>query len=374
MRNYTNTGFLVPSDIVRLKDIFNENGFGLFIVGGAVRDFIMGDKPKDYDLCTNATPDQIKNMLKGSYRLDLVGEHFGVVIVYTPETPEGMEVATFREDISKGRNPEVKFGDVTIEQDVLRRDITINGLFFDLDKNEIIDLVGGISDLKNGVIRMIGDPMERIEEDPLRIFRVLRFATRYGFIIENGTREAILKYNDVSAVSMERIWDISNGEFFKSLKQAKIFQNFLDLVTSFGLWTQILPDIKVNTKLSSEKNDTLIMAQILSSNSIDVIANLKNISLPMSILNKIVFLKRMLDFSPENVTNLFKEKKRCKIEDSTILEWLLIWGVKDEMAFKFLKFKPSVDSQQVMNDFGLSPSKELGDKIKELETELFLTL
>ena len=170
---------IIPQSVKELHELFELNGKKLYVVGGAVRDFLSGDKPKDFDLATDALPDEVLSILGRKYRTNLQGKAFGVVVVYTEDEPAGMEIATFREDVSKGRNPEVKLG-VTIEDDVKRRDLTYNALFYDLGKREIIDLVGGISDWENKITRMVGDPLERIDEDSLRILRAFRFASRYG--------------------------------------------------------------------------------------------------------------------------------------------------------------------------------------------------
>lgn len=168
----------IPSPIWDLHNVFTQAGKKLYLVGGAVRDFVTGEAPKDFDLATDATPDEMKSILK-DYRINLQGEKFGVIVVYGLDgLPEGVEIATFREDITPGRKPDVKLG-ATIEDDVKRRDLTFNGLFYDLDEKEIIDLVGGVEDLNNKKIRMIGNPDERIKEDPLRILRIIRFASRY---------------------------------------------------------------------------------------------------------------------------------------------------------------------------------------------------
>lgn len=171
---------IIPQSIKDLHELFKKADKKLYLVGGSVRDFLTGDVPKDFDLATDAHPDEVLNIVDG-YRTNLQGRAFGVVVVYTKDQPGGIEIATFREDnydskLGKTRNPDVKY--TTIEQDVLRRDIRINGLFYDLDKREIIDLVGGIDDIKNRVIGMIGDPDLRIKEDPLRILRAIRMACR----------------------------------------------------------------------------------------------------------------------------------------------------------------------------------------------------
>jgi tRNA nucleotidyltransferase/poly(A) polymerase len=172
---------IIPESVKDLNEIFKKAGKKLYLVGGSVRDFLTGDKPKDFDLATDALPDEVIKIIGDKFRTNLQGKAFGVVVVFTKEVPEGMEIATFREDVYDGklgktRNPDVKF--TTIEQDVLRRDLRINGLFYDLDKKEIVDLVGGVDDIKNKVIGMIGDPDLRIKEDPLRILRAIRMACR----------------------------------------------------------------------------------------------------------------------------------------------------------------------------------------------------
>jgi tRNA nucleotidyltransferase/poly(A) polymerase len=184
-----------------------------------VRDFLTGDKPKDFDLATDALPDEVLEIVDGKYRTNLQGRAFGVVVVFTDEVPEGMEIATFRNDLygelGETRNPDVEF--TTIDSDVLRRDISINGLFYDLDKKEIIDLVGGINDIKNKIIRMIGNPDIRIKEDPLRIMRIMRFAYRYGFEIEQNTKNSIRKNKHLlKIISKERIWEEMKKSFLYS--------------------------------------------------------------------------------------------------------------------------------------------------------------
>ena len=109
---------IIPDSVKDLHKLFQSSGKKLYLVGGSVRDFLTKDTPKDFDLATDALPDEVLEIVKGKYRTNLQGKAFGVVVVYTDEIPEGMEVATFREDISKGRNPEVKLG-VTVEDDFI---------------------------------------------------------------------------------------------------------------------------------------------------------------------------------------------------------------------------------------------------------------
>ena len=181
-------------------------GFESLWAGGCVRDELLGIAPKDYDVATNATPDQIRDLF-GHRRTLPIGAAFGVVTVLGPRSAGQIEVATFRSDAtySDGRHPDsVTF--TTAEHDAERRDFTINGLFFDPVAEKIVDYVAGQEDLKRKVIRAIGDPRLRIGEDKLRMLRAVRFAAAFQFKIDPQTLEAIQELADtINTVSAERI-------------------------------------------------------------------------------------------------------------------------------------------------------------------------
>ena len=189
-------------------------GFTALWAGGCVRDSLLGREPKDYDVATDATPDQVRNLF-GHKRTLAIGASFGVISVLPSAASrktgsqklEPVEVATFRRDggYSDGRHPDsVEYTDA--REDALRRDFTINGMFFDPLKEQAIDFVGGQDDLQAGVIRAIGTPAKRIEEDKLRMLRGVRFAATFEFTMEAETLTAIRKEaHQISAVSGERI-------------------------------------------------------------------------------------------------------------------------------------------------------------------------
>ena len=164
-----------------------ENGFEALLAGGCVRDMLLARPAKDYDVVTSAQPRDIIRLFK---RTLTIGAHFGVVIVMINN--QKVEVATFRSDIgyTDGRHPtKVKF--VTAAEDAARRDFTINGMFYDPIENKVIDYVNGQEDLKNKLVRTIGNPDERFGEDYLRMLRAVRFATQLDFKIEPQTWDAI---------------------------------------------------------------------------------------------------------------------------------------------------------------------------------------
>ncbi len=183
-------------------------GHVAYFAGGWVRDLVMKHPSADVDIATNALPEKILDLFPNTI---LVGLAFGVVIVVI----EGhqFEVSTFRKDLSYegGRRPTaIEFTDEKI--DASRRDFTINGMFYDPLEDAIIDYVGGVEDIKKGIIRTIGDPQERFVEDRLRMIRAVRFSSRFGFKIDYETEEAIIQNADTlfPAVAMERIWQEFN--------------------------------------------------------------------------------------------------------------------------------------------------------------------
>ena len=161
-----------------------EQGFQALFVGGCVRDLVLGREPADFDVATDATPDQVLALFPNSLA---VGAQFGVVVVVDGE--HRVEVATFRSDVgySDGRHPDRVAYARSAQEDVQRRDFTINGLLMNPESGEILDYVGGRADLKTGLIRAIGEPSRRFAEDKLRMMRAVRFAARFGYAIEAGT-------------------------------------------------------------------------------------------------------------------------------------------------------------------------------------------
>jgi len=237
-------------------------GHQAFLAGGCVRDLLLGREPKDYDVATSATPDVVLEMFPRTFA---VGAHFGVVLVAdsagftgadaSDQTDEEAskpeygitEVATFRSDgaYSDGRHPDVVRYTNSAEEDVRRRDFTINGLLLDpviAGQNlpsAVIDRVGGLADLEAGIVRAIGDPGERFEEDHLRMLRAVRFAARFGFELDPATASAVRRLAaKTKAVSRERVRD----ELTKMLTEGHARRAF-ELLDETGLLAEVLPEI-----------------------------------------------------------------------------------------------------------------------------------
>jgi poly(A) polymerase len=211
-------------------------GYQAYLVGGCVRDLLLKRESADYDVSTDATPDQVQKIFPDSLA---VGAQFGVIIVLRDS--EQVEVATFRSDVgySDGRHPDKVIFSRTAQEDVQRRDFTINALLMDPETGAVLDYVGGQKDLAAGIIRAIGDPRRRFEEDKLRMIRAIRFAARFRYAIEGATFGEIQKLAaEICQVSAERIRD----ELTKLLTEGAARRGF-ELLDESGLLAQVLPEI-----------------------------------------------------------------------------------------------------------------------------------
>ena len=198
---------LIPSNVCKTIIRLNKEGFSALIVGGFLRDCLADIKVKDYDIVTNAKPEQIKKIFKNSR---IVGRRFPIVHVYDSNR-SFIEVSTFRSGQSVSNDDgfitkDRSFG--TIEQDVIRRDFTVNSLYYNYSNHTIIDFLGGANDIKDKVIRTIGDPLNRFKEDPVRILRALRFQAKLNATLDKATEEAIeINSSLLMNISPSRLFD-----------------------------------------------------------------------------------------------------------------------------------------------------------------------
>ena len=221
---------------LRTAQTIKDANHRVVFAGGCVRDFLLHADPQDFDIATSATPDEVEKLFKKTIP---VGKQFGVILVIDQGEP--IEVTTFRKEggYQDGRHPtQISFTDD--REDALRRDFTVNGLFYDPFEKKIIDYVDGQTDLKQRQIRAIGDPAKRFEEDKLRILRAVRFASNLNFEIESETwRELKARAPQITQVSPERIRD----ELIKILTRSGAARGF-DLLSESGLMREILPEIE----------------------------------------------------------------------------------------------------------------------------------
>jgi len=233
---------MIDEEALKVLYRLHRNGYLAYLVGGSVRDFLLGRVPKDFDVATNAHPHEIRALFRNSR---IIGRRFRLAHVFF-RGGKIIEVSTFR---SRSEFEEIESEDGSIirkdsfgtpGEDALRRDITINGLFYNIADFSIIDYVGGMADLERKVIRTIGDPDERFRQDPVRMIRVIRHAARTGFTIADPTYRAILEHREeIRTCSPSRVRD----EFLRDLKEG-VAEGSLKLMLQTNLLLSIFPDFQ----------------------------------------------------------------------------------------------------------------------------------
>ena len=228
---------MTPRELANsICEVLRSHGHEALLAGGCVRDILLGREPADYDVATDGTPDEVMALFPESLA---VGAQFGVIAVRRDGLK--VEVATFRADAgySDGRHPDGVVYARTAQEDVQRRDFTINGLLMRHDTGEVLDYIGGQADLRAGVIRAIGEPGRRFREDKLRLLRAVRFAARFGFAIEPATFEAVRRSaREITQISAERVRD----ELTKLLTEGAARRGF-ELLEETGLLHAVLPEV-----------------------------------------------------------------------------------------------------------------------------------
>ena len=225
----------LPSQVTTILKSFKDKGFEIYIVGGAVRDILMGKKVTDWDFTTNATPEEILSIYEDGF----YGNKYGTVGIKFEEFDEPFEITTYRNEngYSDSRRPDSVSWGKTLEEDLKRRDFTINALA--LDGEKIIDLYKGQEDLKNKILKAVGDPNERFQEDALRMMRAVRIAGELNFKIDDDTFEAIKSNSSlIHKIAKERVKE----ELFKIFKSENSYSGIVHLKES-GLMQEILPEL-----------------------------------------------------------------------------------------------------------------------------------
>ncbi|MDA9801050.1 polynucleotide adenylyltransferase PcnB [Candidatus Pseudothioglobus singularis] len=239
---------LLDQDALKILKKLNNSGHETYLVGGCIRDILLGHKPKDFDIATNATPEQIHKLFK---RSRIIGRRFKLVhIMFSAR--KFIEVATFRAGKVQTSNDGLVLRDNyygTLEDDVFRRDFTVNGLYYDINRSEVIDHVGGLEDLKNLKINMIGNPSERFEEDPVRMIRAVRFQVKLNAQFEPELIEAIVKNSQLLAnISPARLYE-EVIKLFHNENSIEVFRELAKLGLLKHLFSQTEENPFVNASL-----------------------------------------------------------------------------------------------------------------------------
>ncbi|NRA37163.1 MAG: polynucleotide adenylyltransferase PcnB [Planctomycetes bacterium] len=227
----------IDEDALRILYRLKKNGYAAYVVGGAVRDIIRGETPKDIDIATDATPFELRDLFHNSR---IIGRRFRIVHVFFGS--KNIEVATLRRQVEQDSSADNlyldddnQWGDV--ESDSFRRDFTMNALFYDINDFSIIDYTGGVEDVHNGIVRCIGEPGVRFQEDPVRMLRAIKFAARYQFEIEEKTEDAMEAYSaEISKASTPRVTE----ELFRIIGQSHCSDG-LNMLADFGFLDELWP-------------------------------------------------------------------------------------------------------------------------------------
>lgn len=348
-----------------LVDLYEKNGQKLYLVGGCVRDTVLGLQPKDWDFCTNATIEQSHQILSQHPNVigfDQRGQHFAITVAITKQNPEGIEIAQFRQD-GFGRKPDVKTDGVTINDDVERRDFTINALFFDSHQSKIIDLVGGVADLNNSIIKTVGLPNLRFSEDPLRKLRAIRFATRFGFQICPQTLQSIS--DDPSLhISRERVW----SELEPAYCRAQSKQHFTELLHKTGLIKSVLLDTESGFK-DFDWDNLNPTWQVWLALSIKPNQNISKLGLCTHLINGIKLLHSDPDELAKSLPGFWRKREGCTLTDTDFL----IYNTTDIQKQEKIKILLNiVKNTDLVSKFSNLEGQNLGKAINDWYYQLYL--
>lgn len=373
MKVLENFDIELPWSVHDLSAAFKAAGHQLFVVGGAVRDACMGVFPKDIDLATDAHPEKVNDIVVNmGWKSDLTGRAFGVIRAKSPRHAyiSEFEIATFREDLTSGRHPSVRFA--TIDEDALRRDLTINALFYDIASRRIIDNVGGIQDIENRVIRTVGCPIDRFKEDRLRIMRVFRFAGRLGWTVEAETLQAIYENNHLDDVSPERIRD----EFVRSIASAQSVGRYLSMLDHAGMWKHIFPGLTVSYRDVESRCVPVVLGIFLDENSSSIVGNtLSSLKYSASEITCTQFLHKFRDMTVNDgykLWKLFASMRRSStlmtIDD--VIEYSMLRGMPNNaLRAAFIDYSPAFFGSDLLSE-GYE-GKALGIELTNRETLRF---
>ncbi len=330
--------YIAPDNLVAIAQIFNKHSYSLYLVGGAIRDYILRKENSDYDLTSSATPSEVKAMFRRT--IDTGIKHGTVTVIFNGEH---YEITTFRTegDYSDSRHPDSVTFVRSLEEDLKRRDFTINALASDILTGDIIDLHGGMDDLEKGIIRAIGIPEDRFNEDALRMFRACRFAAKLDFTIEEKTLEAIKSlHSNIRKVSVERI----KGEMDKLLLSPYPVRG-LEYLIETGLMEEIIPELDFNPSL---RKATL---------------KAKEMGLPLTSLYAILFSTLKVEDTEKVLTRLKASNNEKK--EITLLSSNLTVDVFDDLPVSIRRLIKKVGKDKISEllalrrAFGYTEGKDL---------------
>lgn len=359
----------IPKELQQLNSAFKKERIKLYVVGGAVRDALQNKQPKDWDIVTELTPDKVIKLLY-KYNIKTVDKDFKFGIIRAYIGNEEFEIATTRKDIGKGRRPDsVEF--TSLKDDASRRDLTINSLYYDIEKKEVIDYFGGVEDIKQLKVNTVGNPTDRFEEDALRKLRTIRFAARTNSKLEPIIVKSLKSDNSLPEVSNERILD----EFLKIIKQSTDIKYGLNLLNEFDFFNYIFKDLLVDLNVIDKintKNPNVIIASLLQSNDTKVLPNkLNKLKYSNEQIKNIVFLISLINFKPTNIVRINRLKQNLTISDEDILKFAYMNNLDINLIKQIIKYEYNDGrATRIATKLGIKQGKEYGEFINKLEAKV----
>ena len=322
----------IPAYVKVLMDQLNDSGYECYIVGGAIRSMLLGLPVHDYDLTTNALPAQMKTVFTSNKTIDTGLKH-GTLTVLSSHHP--IEITTYRKDSTyqDHRHPDAVQFTSAIEEDCARRDFTINAFCYN-DNDGILDFFDGRQDLKNHILRCIGDPSQRFEEDALRILRAVRFASQLHFEIEENTKNAIFAKKDLlSYISLERIHEEMDG-FLSAEKCASYLDTYREVIAVF------LPEIKdvpywdtVLKQIDDAPSDAVVRTAVLFTDLPD----------PSNLCRRLKYTNAEI----KTITSMIKYRDTCIADRASMRKFLSIYH---EDFTAYLHYRAALDPSFAADD------------------------
>lgn len=369
-------------EIDKIKDAYKNAGFKIYLVGGCVRDFLLNIEVNDYDIATDATlEDGLKILKEANVEAIPTGESFPVL--RTKINDQEFEVATFRSDNGNGKNTIYSYS--SIHDDASRRDFTFNALYYDLETGEILDFFEGQQDIKEKILRFVGDPKCRITEDRLRIVRAIRLSEKLKFSIENKSAKEIYLNNRLFDKDLAKEDVISRERMMEEMKKAYIqtdFYLYLQRLDVYGILNQVFEGLSCNIEKEYKKGSmSEYFASLLT--QYDLLYKEKYIidelKWPRDLYNEVLFLLNYEQCSLDirsnvvyNFSNIYKLYKKLNNPTFVLENWVTNRNLCQYFLAAFLKYEPITDGRDLVAKGFIG--EQISKEKERLENDHFFTL
>lgn len=376
-----------PKEIDKIKDIYKNAGFKTYIVGGAVRDFLVGLEVDDYDIATDATlQDGLRILKEANIEAIPTGESFPVLRAKIDD--QEFEIATFRADSGIGKNTTYSYS--SIYEDASRRDFSFNALFYDLETGEIIDFFEGQNDIKNKILRFVGDPKSRITEDRLRIVRAIRLSEKLKFFIENRSAKELYLNNRLFDLDLPKEERVSRERMIEEMKKAHVqtdFSSYIQRLDIYGILDQVFEGLdcfRSDTMAYSYYENGSMSEHFASFLQLSDLINkekyiIEELKWSRDLYNEVLFLLKYEQCSLDirsnvtyNFSNIYKLYKKLNNTSFSLENWVKNRKLCLYFLDAFLKYEPITDGKDLISKGFIG--EQISKEKQRLENEHFFNL